>query len=182
MPLCRAGPAANQPLPQGYDLVWSRDSLQHLPLHATWQFLNNVRASGAKYLLVGTYLEVGVVMVGWGGAFRQRERRGKRAAPRSPASHHSPMPPNMQHADNKDINAGAYYPISLREPPFDLHPEPLLIIDEDSQEHEVNTLVRVARANAGAGRATLHLSPCYGFAGREAYIDLIMFAPCHTGP
>jgi hypothetical protein len=32
--------------------VWSRDSLQHLPLHGTFQFLNNVKASGAKYLLV----------------------------------------------------------------------------------------------------------------------------------
>lgn len=41
--------------------MWSRDSLQHVPLHATWQFLNNVKASGARYLLVGSYLtsEVG---------------------------------------------------------------------------------------------------------------------------
>jgi len=48
---------SNQPLPSGYDLVFSRDSLQHIPMHGTWQFLNNVRASGAKYLLVGSYLK-----------------------------------------------------------------------------------------------------------------------------
>jgi len=46
-----------QPLPSGYDLVWSRDSLQHVPLHGAWQFLSNVRASGAKYLLVGSYVK-----------------------------------------------------------------------------------------------------------------------------
>lgn len=45
-----------QPLPRGYELVFSRDSLQHVPLHGAWQFLNNVKASGAKYLLVGSYL------------------------------------------------------------------------------------------------------------------------------
>lgn len=48
---------ASQPLPKGYDLVFSRDSLQHIPLHGTWQYLNNVRASGAKYLLVGSYIK-----------------------------------------------------------------------------------------------------------------------------
>lgn len=25
-------------------------------MHGTWQFLNNVKASGAKYLLVGSYV------------------------------------------------------------------------------------------------------------------------------
>ena len=48
---------ANQNLPSGYDLIWSRDSLQHVPLHATWQFLSNVKASGARYLLVGSYIK-----------------------------------------------------------------------------------------------------------------------------
>lgn len=47
---------ANQPLPSGYDLIFSRDSLQHLPMHGAWQFLNNVKASGAKWLLVGSYI------------------------------------------------------------------------------------------------------------------------------
>jgi len=47
---------ANQPLPRDYQLIWSRDSLQHLPLHAAWMFLNNVKASGAQYLLVGSYI------------------------------------------------------------------------------------------------------------------------------
>lgn len=48
---------ANQPLPSGYDLVFSRDSLQHIPMHGVWQFLNNVKASGAQYLLVGSYIK-----------------------------------------------------------------------------------------------------------------------------
>lgn len=48
---------ANEPLPSGYELVFSRDSLQHVPLHAAWQFLNNVRNSGARYLLVGSYVD-----------------------------------------------------------------------------------------------------------------------------
>lgn len=47
---------ANEPLPKGYDLIWSRDALQHLPLHGTWQFLNNVRESGARYVFIGSYL------------------------------------------------------------------------------------------------------------------------------
>lgn len=47
---------ANQLLPSGYDLVFSRDSLQHVPMHAVWQFLNNVKATGAKWLLVGSYV------------------------------------------------------------------------------------------------------------------------------
>lgn len=46
-----------QSLPSGYQLIWSRDSLQHVTWHAVWQFLNNVRASGAKYLLVGSYIK-----------------------------------------------------------------------------------------------------------------------------
>jgi len=48
---------SNQPLPSGYDLIFSRDSLQHIPMHGAWQFLNNVKASGAKYLLVGSYIK-----------------------------------------------------------------------------------------------------------------------------
>lgn len=48
---------SNQRLPSGYNLVWSRDSLQHIPLHGAWQFLSNVKASGAKYLLVGSYVK-----------------------------------------------------------------------------------------------------------------------------
>ena len=48
---------ANMPLPLGYDLVFSRDSLQHVPQYAVWMFLNNVRNSGAKYLMVGSYVK-----------------------------------------------------------------------------------------------------------------------------
>jgi hypothetical protein len=49
---------SNQNLPSGYDLIFSRDSLQHVPQHAAWMFLNNVKASGARYLLVGSYLDL----------------------------------------------------------------------------------------------------------------------------
>lgn len=49
----------HQQLPSGYDLVVSRDSLQHLPLNGVWMYLNNVRSSGAKYLLVGSYIKYG---------------------------------------------------------------------------------------------------------------------------
>lgn len=61
-----------QPLPKGYELVFSRDSLQHIPMHGAWQFLNNVRASGAKYLLVGSYVtttapNTNIAGGGWGG-------------------------------------------------------------------------------------------------------------------
>ena len=45
----------HQGLPRA-DLVFSRDALQHLPLSYVHSFLHNVRDSGAKYLLVGSYL------------------------------------------------------------------------------------------------------------------------------
>ncbi len=45
----------SQPLSQGYDLIYIRDSLQHLPFHATWMFLSNVRASGARLLMISSY-------------------------------------------------------------------------------------------------------------------------------
>lgn len=48
--------ASNQPLQSGYDLIFSRDSLQHLP----GSFLHNVKHSGVKYLLVGSYITKGV--------------------------------------------------------------------------------------------------------------------------
>jgi hypothetical protein len=51
--------------------VFSRDSLQHVPLHATYQFLNNVKASGAKYLLVGSYLGARCCVVLCGAAVRR---------------------------------------------------------------------------------------------------------------
>lgn len=52
--------ASHEPLPSGgHDLVFSRDSLQHLPIASAYKFLHNVRRSGAKYLLVGSYLTGG---------------------------------------------------------------------------------------------------------------------------
>ncbi len=49
----------NEQLPSGYELVFSRDLLRHTSMHAVWQFLNNVKASGAKFLLVGARCALG---------------------------------------------------------------------------------------------------------------------------
>mmetsp|Transcript_5611 Transcript_5611/g.12429 ORF Transcript_5611/g.12429 Transcript_5611/m.12429 type:complete len:480 (+) Transcript_5611:231-1670(+) len=49
----------HQGLLPGYDLVFSRDTLQHLPLEYSFAFLRNVKSSGAKYLLVGSYIKDG---------------------------------------------------------------------------------------------------------------------------
>jgi hypothetical protein len=43
-------------VPSGYDLIFSRDSLQHLPMPAAYAFLYNMARSSAKYLLVGSYV------------------------------------------------------------------------------------------------------------------------------
>ena len=51
-------------LPSGRDLILSRDSLQHLPIASAYKFLHNVRQSGAKYLLVGSYLTGGQRVTG----------------------------------------------------------------------------------------------------------------------
>jgi hypothetical protein len=45
------------PLPLGYDVIISRDSLQHLPIKYAFEFLSNVKSSKAKYLMIGSYLE-----------------------------------------------------------------------------------------------------------------------------
>ena len=55
---------SHEPLPAGRDLVFSRDSLQHLPIASAYKFLHNVRQSGAKYLLVGSYLTGGQRVTG----------------------------------------------------------------------------------------------------------------------
>jgi hypothetical protein len=47
-----------EPIPSGYDLIFSRDSLQHLPMAAAYAFLYNVAHSNAKYLLVGSYVSL----------------------------------------------------------------------------------------------------------------------------
>jgi hypothetical protein len=48
-----------QQLPDGYDLIFSRDSVQHLPLLKAIQFLEAVsKASSGKFLLVQSYVDV----------------------------------------------------------------------------------------------------------------------------
>jgi len=44
-------------LPYGYELIFTRDALQHLPYHLIYSFLENVKESDAKYLLAGSYVQ-----------------------------------------------------------------------------------------------------------------------------
>lgn len=44
-----------QPLPRGYDLVHTRDALQHLSCARGVAALRNLAGSGARYLLIGSY-------------------------------------------------------------------------------------------------------------------------------
>ena len=46
---------AAQEMPEGYDLIWSRDALQHLSYDLIVPALDNFAHSGAKYLAVGSY-------------------------------------------------------------------------------------------------------------------------------
>ena len=47
---------SREPLPTGYDLIFSRDALQHLPLLLVIDCLENfARTNRSKYLLVGSY-------------------------------------------------------------------------------------------------------------------------------
>mmetsp|Transcript_25197 Transcript_25197/g.42204 ORF Transcript_25197/g.42204 Transcript_25197/m.42204 type:complete len:332 (-) Transcript_25197:71-1066(-) len=41
----------------GYDLIFTRDCLQHLPTKQIWQVIRNVAASSSRYWLVGSYDE-----------------------------------------------------------------------------------------------------------------------------
>lgn len=45
-----------QSLLPGYDLIFTRDALQHLPMNMAIEFLRNVKNSGAKWLLLGSYI------------------------------------------------------------------------------------------------------------------------------
>eukprot|EP00884_Botryococcus_braunii_P014083 jgi/Botrbrau1/22676/Bobra.0132s0020.1 len=47
---------ATQPIPQGYELLFSRDALQHLSMNLVIDALENISKSQAKYLLVGSYV------------------------------------------------------------------------------------------------------------------------------
>ena len=46
---------AVQRVAKGYDLIFSRDALQHVPLDSVWQILWNFAASDARWVLVGSY-------------------------------------------------------------------------------------------------------------------------------
>lgn len=88
------------PVAKGEDLdhsaIFSRDALQHLDQARTRAILANFKASGVRYLIVGSYL-------------------------------------NAKGA-NVDIKAGEYYPINLLEPPFNLRPKPVEVIDEETPD------------------------------------------------
>lgn len=49
---------SQKPLPAGYDLIFSRDALQHLPYEKIFDSLKTFsRSIGPRYLLVGSYVE-----------------------------------------------------------------------------------------------------------------------------
>ncbi|GBF95879.1 hypothetical protein Rsub_08470 [Raphidocelis subcapitata] len=47
--------AAHEGLPRGADVVATHDTLEHLPIESAFVFLSAVRASGARYLLLGGF-------------------------------------------------------------------------------------------------------------------------------
>lgn len=46
---------AREPIPVGYDLLFSRDALQHLDMALILNALENISRAKAKYFLVGSY-------------------------------------------------------------------------------------------------------------------------------
>ncbi|GAB5370237.1 hypothetical protein AAMO2058_001475000 [Amorphochlora amoebiformis] len=42
-------------IPTGFDVIFTRDCLQHLPYHTIWKIIENVARSPARYWLVGSY-------------------------------------------------------------------------------------------------------------------------------
>ncbi|KAI9002867.1 hypothetical protein DFJ74DRAFT_745624 [Hyaloraphidium curvatum] len=61
------------PLPRGYDVILSRDAMQHLPVSAVINAIEQYSKAEPRYLLIGSYLksgsnyhfEEGVFMPGW---------------------------------------------------------------------------------------------------------------------
>jgi hypothetical protein len=47
---------ASEPIPGGYDLLFSRDALQHLTIDLIIDALENISKTKARYLLVGSYI------------------------------------------------------------------------------------------------------------------------------
>lgn len=90
------------PVAAGGDLqhsaVFSRDALQHLPYARIQGILQNIKQSGIRWLLVGSYIEA--------------------------------------HGQNRDISAGDYFPINLLERPFNLKPDPIEVIDEETPDRK----------------------------------------------
>ena len=117
---------SSEDLPNGYDLIFSRDALQHLPFDKVllasvvirtiyWNILNNYlifkvldslkaysRVQGAKYLLVGSYLGI--------------------------------------HGQNKYIRVGEYFRINLIDNPFNLN-KYIRIYDEYKTTYEPKSLI-----------------------------------------
>jgi hypothetical protein len=48
---------AKEPIPEGFDLLFSRDALQHLNMGLVLNALENIARTKAKYFLVGSYKE-----------------------------------------------------------------------------------------------------------------------------
>ena len=94
-------------VPRGYDLIFSRDALQHNKLADVWQILERFASSDAKYVMLGSY------PAGSLGCTYTR----------------LPAPPsagvNATHVTttNRDLpSTGDFFCVDLRQPPFRLTP------------------------------------------------------------
>lgn len=94
-------------LPSGYDLILSRDALQHNLLEDVWSMLYNYGRSDARWLLIGSY------------------PNGSRACG-TPV--HATTP-------NRQIRAtGGYFCIDVKQPPFSLRPH--TIFPENTEDRK----------------------------------------------
>ena len=94
---------AQKDLPQGYDLIFSRDALPHVRLSDVWRILRRFAASDATWILLGSY------------PCRSLDKNASSMA----------ICQNV----NKEISPGGYRPIDLSVAPFDL-PAPYRVYDE----------------------------------------------------
>ena len=96
------------PLPNGYDLIMSRDSFQHNSFEGVFAMLRNMAASNARYLLLQSYTA-------------QNRKRAREQG--------WPGPLDASWYGNHDIITGRFFMVDLAEPPFSLIPD--AIFDEN---------------------------------------------------
>ena len=96
---------AEQPMPLGYELIFSRDALQHNTHANVWKILWRWAESDAKWVLVGSY-----------------PNNNPWCMQGACASKSATRPAFCNMCGNHDISTGGYFSIDLARPPFGLHP------------------------------------------------------------